>query len=165
MAPGTSSVLPRRWLQGRCHARSTRAALASALALATLWREAARVLPRAMASRSLPCSLGAGSSGLYAGASHPVTLANAIAAQGGGCKVAAVLARRGQRWLLRWREPSCGARRTCLGRRREPSCGARHQVCCLEVASRSLPCSLDAGSAGFYAGASHPVARGGACAA
>jgi len=78
LAPGTSSVLPRRWLQGRCHARLTRAALASTLALATLWRKAARVLPRAMALRSLPCSLGAGCAGLYAGASHPV-------AQGGAC--------------------------------------------------------------------------------
>ena len=43
-----------------------------------LWREAARVLPRAVASRSLPCSLGAGCAGLYVGASHPM-------AQGGAC--------------------------------------------------------------------------------
>jgi hypothetical protein len=48
-----------RQLQCRSHARSTRAALASTLARATLWREAARVLPRAAASRSLLCSLNA----------------------------------------------------------------------------------------------------------
>ena len=69
-----------RQRQCRCRARSTRAALASTLALATLWREAACVLPRAAASRSLLCSLNAGDAGLYAGASLPVARVNAIAA-------------------------------------------------------------------------------------
>ena len=62
------------------------------LARATLWRKAARVLPRAAASRSLLCSLNAGDAGFYAGASHPVARVDAIAALGGGCKVAAMLA-------------------------------------------------------------------------
>ena len=62
-----------------------------------------------------------------------------------GFKVAAMLARRGQRWLLRWREPPCGAKR---------------RVGCLERCGfETLLCSLDAGSAGFYASASHPVWR------
>ena len=63
----------------RC-ARSTRAALASTLARATLWREAAHVLPRAAASRSLVCSLNAGNAGFYAGASLPVARVDAMAA-------------------------------------------------------------------------------------
>ena len=84
-----------RQLQGRCRARSTRAALASTLARATLWREAARVLSRAAAARSLPCSLDAGSAGSYARPSHPVARGGVCAAWGGGFKVAAVLARRG----------------------------------------------------------------------
>ena len=57
-----------RRLQGRCHARSTRAALASTLACALLWREAVRVPPRTATARSLPCSLDAGCVGFYAGA-------------------------------------------------------------------------------------------------
>mgnify|MGYP006932667373 FL=1 len=55
-------------------------ALASTLARATLWHKAARVLPRAMASRSLLCSLDAGDAGLYAGASHQVARGGACAA-------------------------------------------------------------------------------------
>ena len=62
------------------------------LARATLWRKAARVLPKAAASRSLLCSLNAGDAGFYAGASHPMARVGAIAALGGGCKVAAMLA-------------------------------------------------------------------------
>ena len=124
-----------------------------------------------------------------------------------------MLARRGQRWPLRWREPPCGAKRDVsrLGRRLRGRCCARLLQATLAstlaratlwpgptrlllgeaatkrwllitlalptlwrgstrlllrtAAARSLPCSLNAGSAGFYAGASHPVARGGACAA
>ena len=45
---------------GRHRARSSRAALASRLALATMWREAARVLPRAAAAWPSPRSLYAG---------------------------------------------------------------------------------------------------------
>ena len=52
----------------------------STLARATLWRKAARVLPRAAASRSLLCSLNAGNAGFYAGASLPVARVDAIAA-------------------------------------------------------------------------------------
>ena len=59
------------------------------LARATLWRKAARVLPRAAASRSLLCSLEAGNAGFYAGASHPVARADATAAWGGGYKALA----------------------------------------------------------------------------
>ena len=53
-------------------ARSTRAALASTLAKAraTVWREAARVLPRVAAAGLLPCSLDADCAGFYAGARH-----------------------------------------------------------------------------------------------
>ena len=101
-------------------------------------------------------------------------------------QVAAVLAQRRQRWLLRWREPPCGAGRRdcCLGRRLQARCRARLTRAALAFtlalatlwrkAARVLPraaasvlplCSLNAGSAGLYAGASHPVARGGACAA
>ena len=61
-------------------AAASRSLPCSLVALATLWREAARVPPRAAASRSLPCSLDAGSAGFYAGASHPV-------ARGGACAV------------------------------------------------------------------------------
>ena len=61
-----------RRLLGRRRARSTRAALASTLAVATLWREAARVLPRMTAARSSPCSLCAGCAGFNAGGRHVV---------------------------------------------------------------------------------------------
>jgi hypothetical protein len=43
-----------------CPARSMRAALASTLARATVWREAAFALPRVAAAELLPCSLDAG---------------------------------------------------------------------------------------------------------
>ena len=112
-----------------------------------------------------------------------------------------MLARRGLRWPLRWREPPYGARRRvcCLGRRLQGRCCTRSTQATLAftlaratlwreqtrlllraAATRPLPCSLDAGSAGFYTlarailwreahasdgGASHPVAPGIKCAA
>ena len=71
---------------GRRCARSTRAALASTpadatvwreamastLAVATLWREAARVLPRSAAAWLSPCSLYVGCAGFHAGGRHVV---------------------------------------------------------------------------------------------
>ena len=52
------------WRQlSRRPARSMRAALASTLARATVWREAARVLPRVAAAELLPCLLDAGCAG------------------------------------------------------------------------------------------------------
>jgi len=237
-----------------CHARSMRAALASTLARATVWREAAHVLPRVAAAEPSPCSLDAGCAGFYAGARHGVVRGGTCATSGGGSWTAAMLARCGLRWFLRWRAPRCGERRhmCCLGWRqlscchvrsmragvagfyagarhggtcaasgggswdvallarcrlrwllrwRAPRCGERRHVCCLgwrqldccharsmraALASRLaramvwretahvlprvaaaglLQCSLDAGCAGFYAGARHVVARGGTCAA
>ena len=81
-----------------------RASLAPTLVCATLWREAA-------AARLLLCSLDASSAGFCAGVRHSVV-------RGGGCKAAAVLARRGLRWPLRWRALPCDARRRLQGRRR-----------------------------------------------
>jgi hypothetical protein len=65
-------VLPRAVASSRCCAGPTQATLASTLARATLWRRPTRLLLRAAAASSLPCSLNAGSAGFYAGASHPV---------------------------------------------------------------------------------------------
>ena len=116
-----------RWLQGRCRARSTRATLASTLARATPWREAARVLPRAAASRSLLCSLNAGNAGFLRWREPPCGARRRMCCLGRWLQVAAVLAQRRQRWLLRWREPPCGAGRRdcCLGRRLQGRCRAR----------------------------------------
>ena len=159
-------------LQGRCQARSTRAALASTLACAFLWREAARVPPRAAAARSLPCSLDAGGAGFYAEAPY----------SGARRRVC----RCWLRWLLRWRAHYSGAgRQECrLGQLLQGRCHARWSRAVLAsrlarvflwreaarvpprpAAARSLQCSLDAGGAGFYAGAHLTIARGGACAA
>jgi hypothetical protein len=217
-----------------CHACSMRAALASTLARATVWREAAHVLPLVAAAEPSPCSLDAGCAGFYAGARHDADCAGfyagarhgvarggTCAASGGGSWTAALLARCGLRWLLRWRAPRCGEgwHMCCLRWRqlsccpacsmraalasswRAPRCGERRHMCCLgwrqlsrhparvmraalastlaratvwrEAArmlprvaeAELLPCSLDAGCAGFYAGARHGVARGGTCAA
>jgi hypothetical protein len=80
----------------------------------TVWREAARVLPRVAAAEPSPCSLDAGCAGFYAGARHGVARGGTCAASGGGRWAAALLARCGLRWLLRWRAPRCGERRgTC----------------------------------------------------
>ena len=197
----------RQRLQGRCHARSTRAllastlarallwreaarvplraaaarslpcsltraVLASTLACALLWREAARVPPRAAAARSLPCSLDAGGAGFYAEAPY----------SGARRRVC----RCWLRWLLRWRAHYSGAgRQECrLGQLLQGRCHARWSRAVLAsrlarvflwreaarvpprpAAARSLQCSLDAGGAGFYAGAHLTIARGGACAA
>jgi len=169
-----------------CHARLMRAALASTLACATVWRGAARVLPRVAAAGLLPCSLDAGCAGFYAGARHGVARGGTCAASGGGSWAAAMLARCGLRWLLRWRAPWCGAGQhmCCLGWRQLsccPACSVRAalasalaratvwrevaRVLPRVAAAGLLPCSLDAGCAGFYPGARHGVARGGTCAA
>ena len=130
------------WRQLSRHpAHSTRAVLASRLARATVWREAAHVLPRVAAAGLLPCSLDAGCAGFYAaaepspcsldtgcsldagcagfytGARHGVARGGTCAASGGGSWAVALLARCGLRWLLRWRAPRCGERRhvCCLG--------------------------------------------------
>ena len=66
--------LGRRRLGRRC-ARSTRAALASTLAVATVWREAARVLPRMTAAWPSLCLLHASCAGFSAGGRHGVALA------------------------------------------------------------------------------------------
>ena len=175
------------WRQlGRRPARSTRAALASTLARATVWREAAHVLPRVAAAGPSPCSLDAGCADFYAGARHGVARGGTCAASGGGSWAAALLARCGLRWLLRWRAPRCGEGRhvCCLGWRqlsRRPARSTRAalastlaratvwrgaaRVLPRVAAAGPSPCSLDAGCAGFYAGARHGVARGGTCAA
>jgi hypothetical protein len=128
------------WRQlGRRPARSMRAALASTLARATVWREAARVLPRVAIAGPSPCSLNAGCAGFYAGARHGVARGGTCAASGGNSWAVALLARRGLRWLLRWRAPRCGERRhvCCLGWRQlgcchaRWRCGERRHVCCL----------------------------------
>jgi hypothetical protein len=167
-------------------ARSTRAALASTLARATVWREAARVLPRVAAAEPSPCSLDAGCAGFYTGARHSVARGGTCAASGGGSWAVAPLARCGLCWLLRWRAPRCGERRhvCCLGWRQLSRHPARSTRAALAstlaratvwreaahvlprvVAAEPSPCSLNAGCAGFYAGARHGVARGGTCAA
>ena len=52
-----------------------------------------------------PCSLVAGCAGSYAGA-HPGAVRSCTSAvSGGGALAVALLARRGLRWLLRWRAP------------------------------------------------------------
>jgi len=169
-----------------CPARSLRAALASTLARATVWREAARVLPRVAAAGPSPCSLDAGCAGFYAGARHGVARGGTCTASGGGSWAVALLARCGLRWLLRWRAPRCGERwhMCCLGWRQLSCCPACSMRAALAstlaratvwreaahvlprvAAAELLPCSLDASCAGFYAGARHGVARGGTCAA
>ena len=128
------------WRQlGRRPARSMRTALASTLARATVWREAARVLPRVAAAGPSPCSLDAGCAGFYAGARHGVARGGTCAASGGNSWAVALLAQCGLRWLLRWRAPRCGERRhvCCLGWRQlgcchaRWRCGERRHVCCL----------------------------------
>jgi len=131
-------------------ARLTRAALDSTLALATVWREAARVLPRVAAAEPLPCSLDAGCASFHAGARHGVARGGTCAASGGGSWAVAPLARCGLRWLLRWRAPRCGERR---------------HVCCLgwRQLSRSPARSTRTALASTLARAT--VWRGGTCAA
>jgi hypothetical protein len=137
--------LGRRQLSRR-PARSTRAALASTLARATVWRGAARVLPRVAAAGPSPCSLDADCAGFYVGACHGV-------ASGGMWRQ---LGRRPAR-SMRAALASTLARATVW---RE----AARVLPRVAIAGPS-PCSLNAGCAGFYAGARHGVARGGTCAA
>ena len=162
-------------------AHSSRAALASRLARTTVWCEAAPVQSRAAAPRPLFSSLVAGCAGSYAGAHHSVVRGCTCAVSGGDAFAAAPLARRGLRWLLRWRAPRCGARlhpcslrRRRLGRRFARSSRsalasmlARTTVWCEAAPSQSRaaaprpsPSSLVAGCAGFHAGAHHGVVRG-----
>ena len=78
----------RRWPVGR-RARSTRSALACTLAVATVWREVARMLPRSAAARRSPCLLYAGCAGLYACGRHSVAQGGTCASlTGGGLSVA-----------------------------------------------------------------------------
>jgi len=141
------------WRQlSRRPARLTRAAPASMLARTTVWREAARVLPRVAAAELLPCSLDAGCAGFYAGARHGVARGGACAASGGGTA-----------------QPlPCSLDAGCAsfhaGVRHGVAREAAH-VLPQVVAAEPSPCSLNAGCAGFYAGARHGVARGGTCAA
>jgi len=71
---------------------------------------------------------------------------------------------------LRWRQLSCCHARSMRAAldstlaRAMPWREAAH-VMPPVAAAELLPCSLDAGCAGFYAGARHGVARGGTCAA
>ena len=144
-----------------------------------------RVPPRAAAAWPLLRSLGAGCAGSYAGARHGVARGGTCAASGGDGFAVAALARRGLCRLLRWRASRCGARRhmCCLSRRRlgrrcarsaraaPASTLARVSVWCevarlppQAVTAWPLLRSLDAGCAGFYAGARRGVARGGTCA-
>eukprot|EP00964_Phaeocystis_antarctica_P057276 scaffold33877_cov65-Phaeocystis_antarctica.AAC.1 len=95
-------------------------------------------------------SLVAGCAGFYAGEHHSVVRGCTRAVSGGGASAVAPLARRGLRWLLRWRAPRCGARLYLCSLRRRRLC------CC--------PGSLVAGCAGSYAGAHHSVVRGCTCA-
>jgi hypothetical protein len=171
--------LRRRRLGRRC-ARSARAAPAPTLARVTAWREAAAARPPLR-------PLGAGCAGSYAGARHNVARGGTYAASGGGGLAVAALARRGQRWLLGWRASRCGAgrhmcrlRRRWLGRccarsaRAAPASTlarvtvwrdvARMPPQAAAAASPSLR-SLGAGCPGSWAGARHPVAWGGTCAA
>jgi len=177
--------LSRRRLGRRC-ACSTRAAPASTLARVTVWRGAAHVPPQAAAAWPPLRSLGAGCAGFYAGARHGVAQGGTCAGSGGSGLAVAALAWRGLRRLLRWRASRCGARRhmCCLSRRRlgrRCACSTRAapastlaRVTVWRRAARVPPQvaaawpllrSLDAGCAGFYAGARHGVARGGTCAA
>jgi hypothetical protein len=177
--------LRRRRLGRRC-AHSTRAAPASTLARVILWREEARVLPQAAAAWPSLHSLDAGSAGSWAGARHGVARGGTCAGSGGGGLAVAALAWRGRRRLLRWRASRCGARRhvCCLRRRRLGRRCARStriapastlarvtlwreeaRVLLQAAAAWPLLHSLDAGSAGSWAGARHGVARGGTCAA
>ena len=174
----------RRRRLGRCCARSTRAAPAPTLAHVTVWCKVSGGGGLAVAAS--PRSLGAGSAGFYAGARHGVARGGKCATSGGGGLAVAALARRGQRRLLGWRALRCGAgRHVCrLRERRLGRCcarsaraapaptlarvtvwrGAAHVSPQAAAAWPSLR-SLDAGSAGFYAGTRHGVARGGTCAA
>merc|ERR1712194_233962 len=93
-------------------ARSSRAALAPTLVRTTVWCEAAPLYGlRRRCFCPSPCSLVAGGAGSYAGAHHGVVRGcTSVQAQAAVLLPLALLARRGLRWLLRWRAPRCGAR-------------------------------------------------------
>jgi len=176
-----------RWRRLGCRcARSAWAAPASGLASVTVWRGAARMPPQGAAAWPLLRSLSAGSAGSYAGARHGVAGGGTCVASGGGGLAVTALTRRGQRRLLRWHASRCGARRhlCCLRQWRlrcRCACSTRAalapglarmtvwrgtaHVPPQAAAAWPLLRSLDAGCAGFYAGARHGVARGGTCAA
>jgi len=83
--------------------------------------------PQAAVAWPSPRSLDAGCAGFYAGARHGVARGGTCAASGGSGLAVAAPARRGLRWLLRWRASRCGARwHVCrLRRRRLGRCCAR----------------------------------------
>ena len=70
-----------------------------------LWCEVAPVQSHAAALWPSPCSLVAGCAGSYAGAHLGEVRGCTCAVSGGGALAFALLARRGLRWLLRWRAP------------------------------------------------------------
>jgi hypothetical protein len=144
------------------------------------------VPPQAVTAWPSLRSLDAGSAGFYAGARHGVARGGTCAASGDDGLAVALLARRGLRRLPRCRASQCGARRhVCRLRRRRLGCRCARstraapastlpRVTVWREVARVPPQaaaallslrSLDAGCAGFYAGARHAVARGGTCAA
>jgi len=172
-----------RWRRLGCRcARSAWAAPATKLARVTVWRGAAHVSPQAVAAWPSLRSRDAGCAFFYAGARHAVARGGTCVDSGGGGLAVAAPARRGLRWLLRWRASRCGARRhVCRLRRRWLGCRcARSKRVALALtlarvtvwreaarvppqaaAAWPLLRSLDGGSAGSYAGARHGAARGG----
>ena len=103
-------------------ARSSRALLAPTLTRTTVWRKAAPVRSQAAAPLPSPSSRFAGRAGFCAGVHHGVVRGCTRAASGGGASAVAQLARRGLRWLLRWRAPQCGARLHPCSRRGRRLC-------------------------------------------
>ena len=95
----------RRRRPGRRPVRSSRAALAPTLACTPVRCKTAHVQSQAAALRPSPCSLVAECVGFYAGAHFGEVRGCTCAVSGGGALAIALLARRGRRWLLRWRAP------------------------------------------------------------
>ena len=171
----------RRQRSGCRRAHSSRAALAPTLARTSVRCEAVRVQSQTAALRPSPCPLVAECVGFYAGAHFGEVRGCTCAVSGGGALAIALLARRGLRWLLRWRAPQCGARLHVCGlrRRRSGRCPARSSRATLaptlarasvrceaaRVQSQAAapwpsPCSLVAGCAGSYASAHLGKVRG-----
>ena len=169
----------RRWRPDRCSAHSSRAALVPDAKAAHMQSQEAALL------RPSPGSLVAGCAGSHAGVHLCRVRGSTCAVSGGGALAVALFARRGRRWLLRWRAPLQGARlHVCSLRRRRPGRRvarssraalaptlARTSVKCeaARVQSQaealwSSPCSLVAGCAGSPAGAHLGEVRGCTCA-
>jgi len=128
-------VLPRAAASMLLPTRSTRAALASTLARATLWREWTRLLPRRwLQSRCCARSTRAALASTLALATwwRETTMAHTLA-----------------------QATLCGAKRhmCCLGRRLRGRCRARSTRAALaSMLARRVCCLGQPGSAGFYAG-------------